>query len=159
MFLWKGILKICSKFTGEHPCWSVVISITLLSSFIEIALRHECSPLISLHIFRTSFPINTSRRLLLFCCSISTQSTMLRSPHPPSILGIYSLSVPLCEWYILLIVTTFRLSVFLSITFSSSFVHFNIPALYRTKDTSWEFITLIVFLPLNFDDSSCLTLL
>ena len=21
---WKGVLKICSKFTGEHPCWSVI---------------------------------------------------------------------------------------------------------------------------------------
>ena len=157
MFLWKGILKICSKFTWEHPCRSV-ISITLLSSFIEIALRHECSPLISLHVFRTPVPKNTSRRLLLFCCSVSTQSAMLRSSRPPSILGIYSLSVPLCEWYILLIVTTFRLSVFLSITLSSSFVHVTIPTLYRTKDTSREFITLIVFPPFNFDDFSCLTL-
>ena len=23
VFLGKGILKTCSKFTGEHPCWSV----------------------------------------------------------------------------------------------------------------------------------------
>ena len=29
MFLGKGVLKICSKFTGENPCWSV-ISIKLL---------------------------------------------------------------------------------------------------------------------------------
>ena len=29
MFLGKGVLKICSKFTGEHPCRSV-ISIKLL---------------------------------------------------------------------------------------------------------------------------------
>ena len=29
LFIIKGILKICSKFTGEHPCWSV-ISINLL---------------------------------------------------------------------------------------------------------------------------------
>ena len=33
-----GILKICSKFTGEQPCWSV-ISIKLQSNIIEIALR------------------------------------------------------------------------------------------------------------------------
>ena len=39
LFLEKGILKICSKFTGEHPCRSV-ISIKLLSNFIEITLRH-----------------------------------------------------------------------------------------------------------------------
>ena len=29
MFLQKGVLKICSKFLGEHPCQSV-ISIKLL---------------------------------------------------------------------------------------------------------------------------------
>ena len=29
MFLGKDVLKTCSKFTGEHPCWSV-ISITYL---------------------------------------------------------------------------------------------------------------------------------
>ena len=42
-FFRKGVLKICSKFTGEHPCPSA-ISITLQSNFIEIALWHGCSP-------------------------------------------------------------------------------------------------------------------
>ena len=32
VFLRKGVLKICSKFTGEHPCWSV-ISTKLQSSW------------------------------------------------------------------------------------------------------------------------------
>ena len=32
VFLWKGVLKICSKFTGEHPCRSA-ISIKLQSNF------------------------------------------------------------------------------------------------------------------------------
>ena len=59
MFLGKGVLKIFSKFTGEHPCRSV-ISIKLQSNFIEIALRHGCSPINLLHIFRTTFPRNTS---------------------------------------------------------------------------------------------------
>ena len=35
------------------------------SNFIEIALRHGCSPVHLLHIFRTPFPKNTSGRLLL----------------------------------------------------------------------------------------------
>ena len=61
---WKSVLKICSKFTGEHPCRSA-ISIKLLCNFIEIALRHGCSPVNLLHIFRTPFPKNTSGRLLL----------------------------------------------------------------------------------------------
>ena len=54
VFLRKGVLKICRKFTGEHPCRSV-ISIKLQSNFIEITLRHGCFPVNLLHIFRTSF--------------------------------------------------------------------------------------------------------
>ena len=54
----KGVLKICSTFTGEHTCRSA-ISIMLLCSFTEITLQHGCSPVNLLHIFRTSFPKNT----------------------------------------------------------------------------------------------------
>ena len=39
VLLVKVVLKICSKFTEEHPCRSVVL-IKLQSNFIEIALRH-----------------------------------------------------------------------------------------------------------------------
>ena len=59
VFLEKGVLKICSKFTGEHPCRSL-ISIKLLCNFIEITLRHGCSPVKLLHIFRTPFSKNNS---------------------------------------------------------------------------------------------------
>ena len=48
----KGILKICSKFIGEHLCQSV-ISLKLQSNFIEITLRHGCSPVNLLQIFGT----------------------------------------------------------------------------------------------------------
>ena len=64
VFLGIGVLKICSKLTGEHPCRSV-ISIKMQSNFIEVALRHGCSPVILLHIFRTPFVKNTSGWLLL----------------------------------------------------------------------------------------------
>ena len=64
LFLGKEILKICSKFTGEYPCRSA-ISVKLLCNFIEITLRHWCSPINLLHIFRTPFPKNTSGWLLL----------------------------------------------------------------------------------------------
>ena len=64
VFLGKGVRKICRKFTGEHPCRSA-ISIRLLCSFIEIALRHGCSPANLLHILRTPFLKNTSEQLLL----------------------------------------------------------------------------------------------
>ena len=58
VFSRKSVLKICSKFTGENPCRSVIL-------FIEITFRHGCSPVNLLHIFRTSFPSNTSGWLLL----------------------------------------------------------------------------------------------
>ena len=64
VFLGKGVLKICSKFTGKHSCRSA-ISVKLQSNFIETTLRHGCSPINLLHIFRTPFPKNTSEGLLL----------------------------------------------------------------------------------------------
>ena len=59
----KGVLKICSKFTGEHPCESA-ISIMFLCSLTEIALQYGCSPVNLLHIFRTLFSKSTSGWLL-----------------------------------------------------------------------------------------------
>ena len=64
VFLKKGILKICSKFTGNHPCRSV-ISISLSYNIIESTLRHGCSPVNLLDIFREAFLKNSSGRLLL----------------------------------------------------------------------------------------------
>ena len=64
VFLTKGVLKVCSIFTGECPCWSV-ISVKLQCNFIKIALRHRCSPVNLLHISRTSFPKNISEWLFL----------------------------------------------------------------------------------------------
>ena len=61
--LGKGVLKICSKFRGEHPCRSM-ISMKLLCNFIEIPLRHGCSLVNLLHIFGTLFLKNTSGGLL-----------------------------------------------------------------------------------------------
>ena len=55
---------MCSSFRGERSCRRV-ISIKLLSYFTEITLRHGCSPVNLLHIFRTPFPENTSGWLLL----------------------------------------------------------------------------------------------
>ena len=57
-------LKICNKFTKEHPC-RIEISKKLLCKFLEIALRHGCSPVTLLHIFRAPFLKNTSGWLLL----------------------------------------------------------------------------------------------
>ena len=63
VFLLKDVLKVCSKFIGEHPCRSV-ISLRLYS-FIGIRFRHGCSPLNLLHIFRTPLYKNPSEVLLL----------------------------------------------------------------------------------------------
>ena len=54
VFLGKGVRKICSKITREHP-WRSAISIKLQSNFVEITLWHVCSPVHLLHIFRTPF--------------------------------------------------------------------------------------------------------
>ena len=64
VFLGKGVLKICSKFTGEHPCQSA-ISIKLWRNLIEITHWHGCSAVNLLHIFRTPFLKNPSGRMLL----------------------------------------------------------------------------------------------
>ena len=56
VLLRKDVLKICSKFTGEHPCRSV----------ISIKLLWNLSPVNLMHIFRTPFLKNTSGWLLLW---------------------------------------------------------------------------------------------
>ena len=64
VFLEKGFLKICNKFTGKHSCQSVIL-IKLLYNFIEITLRDGYSPVNLLHIFGTSFSKSTSGGLLV----------------------------------------------------------------------------------------------
>ena len=64
VFICKGVLKLCSKFTGEHPCRSVIL-IKLQSNFIEITLRHGYSSVKLLHVSRTPFPRNASGWLFL----------------------------------------------------------------------------------------------
>ena len=85
VFLGKRVLKTCSKFTGEHPCWIAISGKVVLntcskftgeypsgsafsklqSNFIEIALWHGSSSVNLLYVFRTPFPKNNSGRLLL----------------------------------------------------------------------------------------------
>ena len=52
VFLRKDILKIRSKFTGEHLGPSVIL-IKFQNNFIKITLRHGCSFVNLLHVFRT----------------------------------------------------------------------------------------------------------
>ena len=55
-----SIKERTKKFTGEHPCRNMI------SIKLQIRLRHGCSPVNLLHIFRTFFHRNPSRELLLF---------------------------------------------------------------------------------------------
>ena len=81
MFLRKGVLKICSKFTGEHSCPSV-ISIKLQSNFVEIALWYRCSLVNLLYNFRTLFLKNASGWLLLYVLNLTVGQTMLIEATP-----------------------------------------------------------------------------
>ena len=78
VFLWKGVLQLCSKLTGEHQCRSV-ISIKLQSNFVEIKIRHGCSPVNLLHIFWPAFSRNTSECLLLYFSKKSHHRCLRRS--------------------------------------------------------------------------------
>ena len=40
VFLEKGVLKICSKFTGEHPCWSAISKTVWTGRFSEKKYRN-----------------------------------------------------------------------------------------------------------------------
>ena len=85
MFLGKTVLKICSLFTGEHPCRST-FSIKLLCNFIENAIRHGRSPVNLLHIFRTPFLKNTSGWLLLCWSILKTFVNVTKIPVIPPLL-------------------------------------------------------------------------
>ena len=91
VFFVEGVLKICSKFTGEDPCQNV-ISTKLLCNFIELTLRHGCFAVNMLLIFRTPFYKNTYGGLLwnfifyfgnvfqlLFSLSISKQFQLTKT--------------------------------------------------------------------------------
>ena len=102
-FLGKGILKICSKFTKAHPCWSAK-SIKLQSNFIEITLRHGSSPVNLLHTFRTFFLENTSGWLLLSQKSSRTHISlwdilkMIECKYVHFFRHIFQKKVPFCLW-------------------------------------------------------------
>ena len=64
VFLGKGVLKLCNKFTGKHPCQSV-IAIKLLK---QLYLNHISAWVFSCKFaayFHKPFPKNTSGRLFL----------------------------------------------------------------------------------------------
>ena len=66
LLLGIGELKIRSKFTGGHLYGGV----SSIKFFIEIALRHGCSPVNLLHIFRTPHLFLRTLQDGWFCTSI-----------------------------------------------------------------------------------------
>ena len=81
LFFAEAAVQRCSQ---EKAFWKYVanllentcacrnaISIKLLCNFVEITLRHGCSPVNLLHIFRTTFLRNTSGQLLLTLGTLS----------------------------------------------------------------------------------------
>ena len=68
-----GILKFKKISSFVHVAILLETDVlSVLCNFIEITLQHGCSPVNLLHIFRTYFLKNTSRRLLLKCrCGVA----------------------------------------------------------------------------------------
>ena len=88
---------------------------------------------------------------------VSTLSSMLASPLPPSFLDTYSLSTSSLGCNALCIVISFL--VLWSICLSSSRVHLKKGPEYLTRGTAQIFIPLMRFLLLSFVSSSFLVLL
>ena len=55
MFLGKIVLKICSKFSGEHPCWSAVWM--KLESIVSIVLEENKRKVIKMGIICVMWPL------------------------------------------------------------------------------------------------------
>ena len=95
VFLEKGVLKICSKFTGEHPCRSA-ISTKLQSNFIEITLQHGCSPVnfldLSEHFFLRT-PLKGCFWNYFTICNKSLKGLCLTSATSYTLSCIWSLSL------------------------------------------------------------------
>ena len=74
---------------NKVACWSLLFIKLQASNFIEIALRHGCSAVNLLHIFRTPFPRNTSEWLLLY---FSTPSVLQLNFNSFWVSGVFDCS-------------------------------------------------------------------
>ena len=64
VFLEKGVLKICSKFTGEHPCRSV-ISIKLLCSALQLYKNHTSAWVFSCFFIQYILPLPILNKVIM----------------------------------------------------------------------------------------------
>ena len=72
VFLGKGVLKICRKFTGEHPCQSVM-SIKLLSNYSNLILRFVYITFSLLTEPQTMLQLKILLAYTLFYCKVSSE--------------------------------------------------------------------------------------
>ena len=70
----KVFWKYATKSQEYTHCWSA-ISVKQQKNFVEITLRHGCSPANLLHVFRTTFLKNLYGWLLLDICTSQASST------------------------------------------------------------------------------------
>ena len=95
VFLGKVILKICSKFTGEHPCQSM-ISIKLLCNFIEITFQDGFSLVDLLHISEHLF-IRTPMNGYFWILFLFTETIAISTHYGKSVVPL-SLHLVIREW-------------------------------------------------------------
>ena len=82
MFLGKGVLKICSKFTGEHPCRSAILIKLLCNFIVGVVVETNKLPVLvsggggviiiwSIRGVCYTFPVNCGTCLLLLFIGLS----------------------------------------------------------------------------------------
>ena len=91
----RDILKICSKFTGEHPCQSM-ISIKLLCNFIEITFQDGFSLVDLLHISEHLF-IRTPMNGYFWILFLFTETIAISTHYGKSVVPL-SLHLVIREW-------------------------------------------------------------
>ena len=126
------------------------ISIKWQSNFIQITLRHGCSPVYLLHIFRIPFLKNTCGPLLLIVVGISELVTLLKMNFMASIyhefctilrlhLGCFTIFQNISGW------------LFLSLLIFEIFEKKNLQKFSSWRKSpwlnhhSWEFLGFVVF--------------
>ena len=126
----------------SHFCFLVFVILLFIMSLV-LFLMAVISPL---SCFSSSY-----------CMDVSTLSSMLASPLPPSFLGTYRLSMSSLGCNALCMVISFL--VLWSICLSSSLVHLRKGPEYLTRSTAQVFISLIRFMLWSFVSSIFLVLL
>ena len=101
-YLTEAVVQRCSL---EKVLWKYAANLQetthaevwFQSNFIEIALRHGCSPVNLLHIFRTPFPMNRSGWLLLYLIMIRCTHLQYKIARSGCLQMFYKIDVKVLE--------------------------------------------------------------